>query len=109
MDAVEEKQGEDGQVGISTDYWLDRDRIAIIVSDNGPGIPADKLEKIFNMFESTKGARGTGLGLAVSQKILHEHGGEITVESRPGQGCKFIIHWPRMDDEHRGLEKPTLA
>ncbi|QDU80449.1 Sporulation kinase E [Polystyrenella longa] len=109
IDAVAEKQGDEGEVQIATEYDANRDRISITVEDNGPGIPAPQLEKVFNMFESTKGSRGTGLGLAVSQKILHEHNGEITVESRPGLGCKFTLNWPRMDDEHRIVESPTMA
>ena len=73
--------------------------IWVAVSDNGPGIPENQISKIFQVFESTKGARGTGLGLAVSQKILREHGGEITVESRPGEGSRFTLAWPRIEDE----------
>ncbi|MCA9039130.1 MAG: FHA domain-containing protein [Planctomycetaceae bacterium] len=109
IDAIQEKEEPNGKVVIGTSYDAERDRVAISIEDNGPGIPAERLEKIFNMFESTKGSRGTGLGLAVSQKILHEHGGEITVESRPGLGCKFIMHWPRKDEEHRSVESQTLA
>jgi len=52
---------------------------------------------VFNVFESTKGARGTGLGLAVSRKIVREHGGEITLDSRPDQGCRFLLAWPLYD------------
>jgi two-component system NtrC family sensor kinase len=73
------------------------DRLMVEVADNGPGIPADELPRLFNVFESTKGARGTGLGLAVSQKILREHGGELNVESLPGEGATFVMSWPRLD------------
>ena len=52
---------------------------------------------------------GTGLGLAVSQKILREHGGDITVETKPGFGCRFVLNWPRVDEEHRGGEHPTMV
>jgi signal transduction histidine kinase len=55
------------------------------------------LAKLFNIFESTKGERGTGLGLAVSQKILREHGGELNVLSEVGRGTRFIMTWPRGD------------
>jgi two-component system NtrC family sensor kinase len=51
------------------------------------------------LFESTKGGRGTGLGLAVSQKILREHGGEITVVSVPGAGAQFTLEWPLIEDD----------
>ena len=58
----------------------------IIVADNGEGIAPDDIKRIFSVFESRKGARGTGLGLPVSQKILREHGGDIRVESDAGHG-----------------------
>jgi signal transduction histidine kinase len=68
--------------------------VRLLVVDNGVGIPPDKLPHIFKPFFSTKGARGTGLGLAVSQKILHEHGGDILVQSQAGAGSKFILRLP---------------
>jgi signal transduction histidine kinase len=51
------------------------------------------------MFESKKGARGTGLGLPVSQKIMQEHGGDIRVESTPDQGSRFILELPAVFPE----------
>jgi signal transduction histidine kinase/pSer/pThr/pTyr-binding forkhead associated (FHA) protein len=66
----------------------------IKVQDNGIGIPKSQLKSIFSLFESTKGNRGTGLGLPVSQKIIHEHGGEITVASIVDQGTIFTIQLP---------------
>lgn len=86
---------------VQTGYNPESDSAFIAVTDNGPGIPQDEILRIFNIFESSKGARGTGLGLAVSKKILREHGGEISVESEPGRGCRFVLTWPRIDDEHR--------
>jgi signal transduction histidine kinase len=64
------------------------------VRDNGGGIPPEKINDIFRPFVSTKGARGTGLGLAVSRKILREHGGDILVRSQPGQGSLFLLRLP---------------
>ncbi len=66
----------------------------IIVVDNGPGIPADIVENLFKPFVSTKGSRGTGLGLPVSRKILREHGGEIYVQSVVDKGSKFTLRIP---------------
>ena len=62
--------------------------------DNGPGIPPEKLDDIFKPFVSTKGSQGTGLGLAVSRKILREHGGDIVVQSSVGKGSKFTLRLP---------------
>jgi signal transduction histidine kinase len=68
--------------------------VRILVQDNGAGIPAEKVKDIFRPFVSTKGSKGTGLGLPVSRKILREHGGDIVVESRVGKGSRFILRLP---------------
>jgi signal transduction histidine kinase len=94
-------------VRVQTGYDPAGDNALVVITDNGPGIAPEQIPKIFNVFESTKGARGTGLGLAVSQKILREHGGEITVESKLGEGCQFVLAWPRMDEEHRAEDPGT--
>ncbi len=60
------------------------------VSDNGAGMSEDTKRKIFSSFYSTKGSRGTGLGLLVTSKIVVEHGGEISFESEEGVGTTFI-------------------
>ncbi len=79
---------------ISTTQEEDREWLRFEVRDNGGGIPAEKINDIFRPFVSSKGARGTGLGLAVSRKILREHGGDILVRSQPGQGSLFILRLP---------------
>src|SRR5690606_15306447 len=75
VDAVED--ADEGKVVLSTAYDAGEDEVLVSVTDNGPGIPEDEVEKVFDLFASSKGSRGTGLGLAVSRKILLEHGGEI--------------------------------
>ena len=69
-------------------------RFAIRVRDNGCGMEPQAREKIFDAFFSTKGGKGTGLGLAVTKKIVEEHGGEIRVESVLGQGTEFALVLP---------------
>jgi signal transduction histidine kinase len=64
------------------------------VRDNGVGIDEAEIPSIFQLFASTKGSRGTGLGLPVSQKIIREHGGKISVTSHPGAGSTFVIELP---------------
>jgi signal transduction histidine kinase/pSer/pThr/pTyr-binding forkhead associated (FHA) protein len=68
--------------------------VRIQVRDNGHGIPPEKLGEMFRPFVSTKGAKGTGLGLAVSRKILREHGGDILVLSQVGKGSLFSLRLP---------------
>lgn len=97
--AIDAVEGADhATVRIDTGWQTDEDLVWVAVTDNGPGISDEQLPRIFNVFESTKGSRGTGLGLAVSQKILREHGGEITVDSTLGEGSRFVLTWPRHDD-----------
>ncbi len=92
IDAASSK--EPGIVEIATHLQPEKKRVAICITDNGEGIASGDRERIFSLFESTKGARGTGLGLPVSRKILREHGGDISVESTPGHGTTFILYWP---------------
>lgn len=109
INAIDAVEGRDGaQVIVETGYLAETETLWVAVTDNGPGISEEQQRKLFSLFESTKGARGTGLGLAVSQKILREHGGEITVESRPGQGAKFTLAWPHSEDEQH-LDRRTLS
>lgn len=78
------------ELRLADERWVE-----IVVRDNGPGIPADMVDDIFKPFVSTKGNRGTGLGLPVSRKTVEEQGGELTVTSEEGQGCRFTIRLPR--------------
>ena len=72
-----------------------RDKIEIIVSDNGNGIPQKVVAKIFQPFFTTKPTgEGTGLGLSLSYDIIKVHGGEIRVETKEGEGTKFVILLP---------------
>jgi signal transduction histidine kinase len=68
--------------------------IRITVADSGSGISADVLERIFEPFYSTKGHRGTGLGLWVSKEIVAKHHGTMRVRSKVGAGTTFIVFLP---------------
>ncbi len=71
--------------------------VRVSVKDSGAGIAPENLARIFDPFFTTKGARkGTGLGLSVSYGIVREHGGDIEVESDPGQGTRFLLSFPEM-------------
>jgi signal transduction histidine kinase len=92
IDAVEGR--DEAYVGVQTLLEPGGQWVRIVVLDRGPGIPADILNDIFKPFVSTKGSRGTGLGLPVSRKIFREHGGDVTVESIVGKGSKFLLRLP---------------
>jgi signal transduction histidine kinase len=80
-------------VTVSTTKLIDK--IEIKVKDNGGGIPANIIEKIFQPFFTTKPAgQGTGLGLSMAYDIVKAHGGEIRIESKEGEGSKFTIELP---------------
>jgi signal transduction histidine kinase len=76
--------------------------VQIEVRDSGVGIPEKDLENIFNPFFTTKDD-GVGLGLAISNQIIQEHGGYLALESRVGQGTAFFINLP-FGEENRGPE-----
>ncbi len=97
IEAVEGATG--GRVTVETAYESESEELVVLVRDNGPGIPAAQQAMLFNIFESTKGSRGTGLGLAVSQKIIREHGGDIFVDSREGEGATFRLVLARLDED----------
>ncbi|XZE22594.1 ATP-binding protein [Pirellulaceae bacterium SH449] len=82
---------------VAVNVFCDTKQIRIAVSDNGVGIPLAQQKKVFSMFESNKGSRGTGLGLPVSLKIAEEHGGTIRVQSEEGQGTTFELILPRSE------------
>jgi len=78
------------------------EHVEIDFVDNGPGVPDDQKVAIFDTFYSTKGSKGTGLGLAVTKKAIEEHGGNIVVEDAPGGGALFRVRLPYVPPPKRG-------
>jgi signal transduction histidine kinase len=105
LDAVHGRS--DPTVQVQTSFDSDTGSVAITVSDNGVGIPADKLGDVFKPFFSTKGPRGTGLGLAVSRKTVREHGGDISVMSTPDLGSTFTVRLPLRGQQADDSGPPT--
>jgi PAS domain S-box-containing protein len=81
------------------------DAILAVFQDDGPGIPAEILPKIFDPFYTTKRpGRGTGLGLSICKAILREHGGNVEVASGPGGGAVFTVSIPIAGAERQGQQ-----
>jgi len=78
---------------LKTEGWA----VEFQVVDNGCGMDEETKEKIFRRFFSTKGSRGTGLGLMITKKIIDEHEGAIEFDSEKGKGTRFIIRLPEKD------------
>lgn len=91
-DALKDRQGI-RRVVIGTSVSSDRN-LVISVADNGCGIPESNKEKVLDLFFTTKGSRGTGLGLAMVQKFVEKSGGRLTFESEEGEGSIFTMIFP---------------
>lgn len=81
-----------GQLTFRT--WIEAKMACIAVQDTGVGMTPEVRQRLFDPFYTTKGARGTGLGLSVSQALIQAHQGTLTVHSEPGQGATFVIRLP---------------
>ncbi|MDG6773349.1 ATP-binding protein [Thiomicrorhabdus sp. ZW0627] len=92
--------GKEAKVQVTVNKLGD-DKVDIVVSDNGPGIESENLEKVFEPFYTSR-AKGTGLGLAVVRAIAEAHNGQAWVKSIPGYGSKFGIRLPLA--EVKGIE-----
>ncbi len=79
---------------ITLEVTCDNDNVYISVSDTGEGIPPEKLNKIFNLYYTTK-AKGTGIGLSITQRIIYEHDGLINITSEQNKGTKVSIILPK--------------
>jgi two-component system NtrC family sensor kinase len=95
IEAIENK----GKITIKITTLKRTENVRVVIKDTGKGIPEDILDKIFEPFFTTK-EKGTGLGLAVSYRILQDHGGKILVNSKEGEGTEFILTFPLFNEEN---------
>jgi signal transduction histidine kinase len=96
-----------GRVRIGVTWDEPGGNVRLFVSDSGPGIPADQIDKVFDLFYTTK-VRGSGMGLALSARIIQEHGGSISAGNAPDGGALFEVRLPRRRVERRdGMESPA--
>jgi signal transduction histidine kinase len=101
MDAVEPQKG---LIQVRCKYDAENRETILEVADNGPGISPSMMGHLFELFHSTKGNRGTGIGLAVTKKVVEEHEGSISAKSTPGEGTTFSIHLPAY---HESVTDPS--
>ena len=87
---INDKKKKNHSVSVKTDVY-DDDHFMIEITDTGIGMDQSTQRNIFEEFFSTKGSGGTGLGLAVVEKVVNKHGGRIDVKSKPGKGTKFTL------------------
>jgi two-component system nitrogen regulation sensor histidine kinase NtrY len=93
VDNAIEAMNRNGTIVLETSHEPSNNIVRLVVSDNGPGIPATEREKLFLPYYSTKG-RGSGLGLAIVRRIVAEHGGSIDVADNSPRGTRFTIELP---------------
>ncbi|MEM5789110.1 MAG: ATP-binding protein, partial [Syntrophobacteraceae bacterium] len=96
IDAIQKS----GEIKLVTSYKESEPELSIAITDNGPGIPNDLLDRIFDPFFSTKEhGTGTGLGLSISYSIMEKLGGRIIVASQVGKGTTFTVYVPHLTQE----------
>lgn len=102
LNAQQAMGGRPGRVKVSA--RASEGQVELKVTDDGPGIAPEIQSRVFDPFFTTKTAgEGTGLGLSVSYGIVKDHGGDIRLESREGEGCTFIITLPPAQEEAKAV------
>ncbi len=90
-----------GRLTVSTAWEPERRAITVAIDDTGPGMSEEVLSRAFDLFFTTK-PEGTGLGMALARSVIDLHGGELTVESSPGQGTRVRVRLPAAPAEAAG-------
>jgi signal transduction histidine kinase len=101
IDAMEAAATPNPRLKIMSGDNLAGTEVWVRVLDNGPGIDAETQRKVFDPFYTTKKS-GTGLGLALSKKVVDAHGGTLEVESSPAHGTEFVLSFPKQAQSLRG-------
>tara|TARA_R110000850_G_scaffold85616_5_gene184470 strand:- start:1097 stop:2299 length:1203 start_codon:yes stop_codon:yes gene_type:complete len=96
--------GSDGELTVKT--GSNDDNVFIAFADNGPGIPADQVSRVFEPYYTTK-KTGSGLGLMIVHRIIHDHGGEVEFRSREGIGTEVTVFLPRVEKLIRFLPEKS--
>jgi len=85
------------------------DAVEVVVEDEGAGIDPLMLPSLFHFGASTKGDRGNGMGLWVVKQLVEKHGGSIGLDTRPGEGTRFTIVWPRQFSASGGTDEAVAT
>ncbi len=93
--AFDALEGRGGRVRVRTEAGPGPEEVSLVVSDDGPGVPPEHRDRIFDLLFSTKGSKGTGFGLAIVRKIAGEHGGRVDLDADAGPGATFRVVLPR--------------
>ncbi|MBI3893344.1 MAG: response regulator [Candidatus Wallbacteria bacterium] len=96
VENASDAMGNRGEIGIdvSTEKSGGESRVVFRLRDSGPGIPADQADKVFLPFFTTKGSKGSGLGLTIARRIVEDHHGELRIESSADKGACFVASIP---------------
>ena len=84
---LEDRSGRDHRIVFRV--LSESDHVGFEITDNGVGMDSETCSKLFDLFFSTKGKKGTGLGLFIAERIVKQHGGRVDVLSTPGKGTRF--------------------
>lgn len=98
--------GSDGELAVRT--GCDDESVSVTFADNGPGVPADRVSRVFEPYYTTK-KTGSGLGLLIVHRIVRDHGGEVEFRSREGIGTEVTVHLPRAERRMRFLPAQSEA
>ncbi|MDH5744865.1 MAG: ATP-binding protein [Candidatus Aminicenantes bacterium] len=100
INACEAMAGKKGELAISARVAKEEPhKIEAILADNGCGIPKENLRRLFDLFYTTKGSQGTGVGLSMAYRIVKDHNGDINVESEIGKGTRFTVSLPIWEEK----------
>jgi signal transduction histidine kinase len=100
LDAMAEGHTRAPHIDVQAGENLAGSEVWVRIRDNGPGIEPERMSKIFSPFYTSKDT-GTGLGLALSKKVVDAHGGSMAAESSPGNGTEFLLTFPKHPQEAR--------